>query len=92
MDIDTIVGTVAAILTTGCHIPQLKKCWETGSAGDLSLKMLLTLAGGIALWIGYGILKDDLVIVGANVVSLALVLAILRFRLREPQPSQERSG
>lgn len=48
MDIDTIVGTVAAILTTGCHIPQLRKCWETGSAGDLSLKMLLTLAGGIA--------------------------------------------
>jgi MtN3 and saliva related transmembrane protein len=95
VDIDTIVGTAAAILTTASNIPQLKKCWETGSAGDLSLKMLLTLASGVALWIGYGVLKDDLVIICANVVSLALVLAILGFRLRDPQssqPSQEQNG
>ncbi len=90
-----MVGTAAAILTTASNIPQLKKCWQTGSAGDLSLKMLITLASGVALWIGYGVLKDDLVIICANVVSLALVLAILGFRLRdrEPsQPSQQRNG
>ena len=93
-----MVGTAAAILTTASNIPQLKKCWQTGSAGDLSLKMLISLASGVALWIGYGVLKDDLVIICANVVSLALVLAILGFRLRdrEPsqpsQPSQQRNG
>ncbi len=43
------VGTVAAILTTLSNLPQLKKCWETGSAGDLSLRGFSTLAllGGI---------------------------------------------
>ena len=83
MDIETLVGTGAALLTTACNVPQLKKCWETGSAGDISLKMLLALSGGVALWIAYGVLKSDLVIVAANSVSLLLVLGILWFRVRD---------
>lgn len=84
MDIDMLIGGAAALLTTASNVPQLKKCWETRSAGDLSLKMLLALASGVALWIAYGGLKADWVIVAANTVSLALVLGILYFRLREP--------
>lgn len=83
MDIDMLIGGAAALLTTASNVPQLKKCWETKSAGDLSLKMLLALASGVALWIAYGGLKSDWVIVAANTVSLALVLGILYFRLRE---------
>jgi len=49
---------------------QLKKCWDTGSAGDLSLRMLLILATGVALWIGYGVLKGDIVIILANAVPI----------------------
>jgi MtN3 and saliva related transmembrane protein len=33
------------------YFPQLKKCWETGEAGDLSLLMLMVLTIGIALWV-----------------------------------------
>ena len=84
MDLDILVGGTAAILTTASNIPQLKKCWETKSAGDLSRKMLFALASGISLWILYGVLKSDWVIIAANVVSLALVLGILYFRLRCP--------
>ncbi len=87
MDMETLVGTAAAILTTASNVPQLKKCWETGSAGDISLKMLLALASGVALWIAYGVLKADIVIAAANGVSLLLVLGILWFRLRDPEPS-----
>jgi MtN3 and saliva related transmembrane protein len=83
MDIETLVGTGAALLTTACNVPQLMKCWQTGSAGDISLKMLLALASGVALWIAYGMLKSDPVIVAANSVSLLLVLGILWFRLRD---------
>ena len=83
MDLSTVIGTVAAFCTTVSYVPQLKKCWDTGSAGDLSLRMLLILASGVALWIGYGVLKGDLVIILANAVSLALLLAILAFKLRE---------
>jgi uncharacterized protein with PQ loop repeat len=48
---------------------QLKKCWQTGHAGDLSMTMFMVLAGGVALWIAYGFLKSDLVVVFAKAVS-----------------------
>jgi MtN3 and saliva related transmembrane protein len=84
MDFTTLVGLLAAVCTTASYYPQLKKCWETGRAGDLSLKMFATLATGVALWIVYGVLKDDLVIIVANAVSLVLLIGILYFRLRAP--------
>jgi MtN3 and saliva related transmembrane protein len=83
VDLTTIIGTVAALCTTASYIPQLKKCWATGHAGDLSLKMLLVLTAGISLWFVYGLMKKDWVIVVANGVSIALLLAILRFKLKE---------
>jgi MtN3 and saliva related transmembrane protein len=79
----TLIGLFAAFFTTFSYIPQLKKCWATGSAEDLSLKMFLILAAGIALWIVYGLLQNDPVIVVANSVSLLLLANILYFKLRE---------
>jgi MtN3 and saliva related transmembrane protein len=83
MDFTTIVGLIAAFCTTISYYPQLKKCWETGSAGDLSLRMFLTLGAGVALWVVYGFLKSDIVIILANAISLALLCGILYFKLRE---------
>ena len=45
--------------------------------------MFLVLAAGVALWVAYGFLKSDYVIVTANVVSLCALLGILYFKLRE---------
>jgi MtN3 and saliva related transmembrane protein len=83
MDFTTAVGLVAAFCTTVSYYPQLKKCWMTGSAGDLSFKMFLTLAAGVALWVVYGVLQRDFVIIAANAVSLCLLAGILYFKLRE---------
>jgi MtN3 and saliva related transmembrane protein len=83
MNATTLIGLMAALCTTASYIPQLKKCWETGSAGDLSLKMFSILAAGIALWVVYGVLQGDAVVILANSVSLLLLAGILYFRLRE---------
>ena len=83
MTVTALIGLMAALCTTASYIPQLKKCWETGSAGDLSLKMFSILAAGIALWVIYGVLQGDAVIILANSVSLVLLAGILYFRLRE---------
>lgn len=83
MSATTLIGLMAALCTTVSYIPQLKKCWETGSAGDLSLKMFSILAAGIALWVVYGVLQGDAVIILANSASLVLLAGILYFRLRE---------
>jgi MtN3 and saliva related transmembrane protein len=79
----TIVGLSAALCTTISYVPQLKKCYQTGRTGDLSLKMFLILAAGIALWVLYGVLQGDAVLVLANGVSLAFLAIILVFKLRE---------
>jgi MtN3 and saliva related transmembrane protein len=90
MDLTTVVGLLAAFCTTVSYVPQLKKCWETGSAGDLSLKTFSILATGVALWVAYGVLKSDYVIILANTISLLFLAGILYFKFREG--SQESAG
>ena len=83
MDFTTLIGLVAAFCTTVSYYPQLKKCWTTGSAEDLSLTMFITLSAGVGLWVVYGVLKNDFVIIIANAVSFALLMGILYFKLRD---------
>lgn len=83
MDPATFIGLLAALCTTVSYIPQLRKCRNTGQTGDLSLKMFLTLAVGIALWIVYGVAQSDVVIILANTVSLCLLCAILFYKMRQ---------
>jgi MtN3 and saliva related transmembrane protein len=45
--------------------------------------MLLLLVVGLTLWIIYGLMRSDLVIISANVASLTLLLGIIYFKLRE---------
>ena len=89
----TLIGLVAAFCTTVSYIPQLKKVWQTGSTEDISLKMFLILAIGVALWIVYGVLQSDAVIVLANSVSLLLLCGILFFKVRAMigWPSRQRA-
>jgi MtN3 and saliva related transmembrane protein len=83
MDMATLVGGFAAFCTTVSYFPQLKKCWETGEAGDLSLGMLFILIVGLAAWVVYGIMRSDTVVVVANSVSVCLLAGILVFKIRE---------
>jgi MtN3 and saliva related transmembrane protein len=92
MDTVTIIGLIAAFCTTFSYFPQLKKRWQTGSAGDLSLKTFATLAIGVALWVLYGFLKSDIVIILANVISFFLPIGILYFKLRERLRHQPEGG
>ncbi len=84
---ETLIGLLAGICTTASHIPQLHKSWRTGQADDLSLRMILVLGTGLALWCLYGITRGDLAIIAANGISLLLLSGILYFKLR-PNPRQ----
>jgi MtN3 and saliva related transmembrane protein len=81
--IETIIGFVAAFCTTVSYVPQVRKCWQTHSTGDLSLKMILLLAAGISLWIVYGLFRGDMVIVAANSVSLLFIANLIFFKVKE---------
>jgi MtN3 and saliva related transmembrane protein len=77
----TVIGLIAAALTTTSAIPQVVKCWRTGSSGDLSLLAVSLQASGQCLWILYGALHADAVIVVANVVSAGLTLNLVWFKV-----------
>ena len=48
-----------------------------------SLHMLLALTAGLLLWVGYGLLKSDWVIVAANSAGAALSGSVLAFKIRD---------
>src|ERR1700710_3054149 len=77
------IGVCAAVLTSLSYIPQVRKAWPRGSTKDLSLHMLIVLTTGLLLWIGYGVLKGDWVIVAANSVGAILSASILIFKIRD---------
>jgi MtN3 and saliva related transmembrane protein len=82
MDAIDILGLAAAVLTTGCLLPQVAQTWRTRSAKDLNLKMFLMMTAGIVLWLVFGILRSELSIIAANAAALLFSTTILFFKLR----------
>jgi MtN3 and saliva related transmembrane protein len=74
---------LAAALTSLSYLPQLQKAKPRNSTSDLSLKMLVALSAGLCLWVVYGVLKDDWVIMLANSIGATLSLAVLGFKIRD---------
>ena len=79
----TIIGLLAAALTSLSYLPQVKKALPAGSTDDLSSRTLTVLAAGLALWIAYGILKGDFVIIVANAVGFLLIATLIGFKIRD---------
>ncbi len=79
----TVLGLIAAALTSLSYIPQVRKAFPRGATEDISLKMLIALFSGLALWIVYGLMRTDWVIVVANGTGAALVGTVLIFKLRD---------
>ena len=82
MDKITALGIVAGIITTVSFLPQVIKTWKTRHTKDISLVMFSSLVFGMALWMIYGILKDDVPIVLANAVTIGLASIILFFKIK----------
>ncbi|MBV9561984.1 MAG: hypothetical protein JOY90_16300 [Bradyrhizobium sp.] len=77
------VGALAAFLASLSYIPQVRKAWPRGSTDDLSLGMLAALTLGLSLWIVYGAIQGDWVIVCSNAVGATLAGVVLACKLRD---------
>jgi len=77
MDAVTILGLLAAALTTVAFLPQVIKNWKTRSAGDLSFGTFGLFTAGLVLWLIYGLMINNIPIIASNVVTLALNLVNL---------------
>lgn len=82
------VGLAAGLCTTFAFVPQVLRTWRTRQADDISIGWLTIFSGGTSLWLIYGLWLGEAPIVGANGLTLLLVLVILYVKLR----TRARSG
>jgi MtN3 and saliva related transmembrane protein len=78
----TLIGIVAGIFTAISMIPQLIKIIRDKKAEDISVFSFIVLISGVALWILYGLIKDDLPIIYTNVLSFLVNITVLILSLR----------
>ena len=76
------VGSIGAMLTTLAFVPQVSKIWRSRSAKDVSLPMYVTFTGGILFWLASGVMLGSWPIIGANIVTLILALAVIVMKLK----------
>src|SRR5258706_4275421 len=77
-----LIGIIAATLTTVAFVPQVVRVWRTRSTHDISGAMFGIFSMGVVCWLGYGIVLGAWPIIIANIVTLALSLTILYFKIR----------
>lgn len=82
MDWTQIIGLAAGVCTATSLIPQVVKTIKEKKADDVSLVMLLVLGSGIALWIVYGIKRNDLPIIATNAFSLVVNITMVFLRIK----------
>lgn len=84
MGFETLIGIGASVFTSTSLIPQLVKILREKKAEDISLLMLAVLFTGLALWVWYGVLKSDLIIIFSNTFALTvnLLMGILALRYK----------
>lgn len=76
------IGALAATLTTLSFLPQVIKTWRTRSAADLSWIWLVAFSAGLFFWLLYGLAIGSWPVIGANTMTLGLVLTIAYVKWR----------
>ena len=82
VELTTVVGFIAGLVTTAANLPQVWKTYRNKSGEGLSFRMLLMLAIGVGLWLVYGIMSKSLPLIVTNALVLLLILSLLGMGLK----------
>ena len=77
-----ILGYVAGLITAFTFLPQVLKTWKTKSAKDVSLAMFLIALTNQILWLAFGILRADPVIIITYAVMLFMTSIMIALKLK----------
>lgn len=83
-----LLGLVATAFTTSSFVPQVWRTWKTRDVSGISLPTYAIITIGLALWLFYGLLKNDLPLIVANAVMVVLTGAITVMKIRFEQKSE----
>ena len=77
-----IIGVAATVLTRYSSIPQIIKGFKTKKMDDVSFWLIFYLTVGLFLYVIYGIIINDLIIIWGNVIGVIsnLILIILKIK------------
>jgi MtN3 and saliva related transmembrane protein len=73
----SLIGYLAALLTTFSVIPQIIRVYRLKESRDISLWTVSSLSAGILLWFIHGIVIGDLPVILANGVSFGLSVLMI---------------
>jgi MtN3 and saliva related transmembrane protein len=82
MDVNEVIGYVAAVCTTISFLPQALKLFKTRDTSAISLKMYSLFTFGVAAWLVFGILQSNWPIIIANGITLILASMILWYKIK----------
>lgn len=77
-----IIGIIAGILVLSSFIPQLHKAYKTKRMSDVSIYLMGLIASGMLLWVVYGIIRRDPVIIGTNAAGFVLNIILMILKLK----------
>lgn len=81
MNVIIITGIAASFLSAISSIPQLIRIIKDKKAENVSACMLIILIAGLLLWIYYGVLLKDIILITSNVISVLINSAVLFFTI-----------
>jgi len=76
-----LVGYFGSFLTSVTFVPQVYKTWQTKSAGDLSLAMLLIVLLSCIVWLVYAVALMLWPVIIANGIIGILSIMLIYFKL-----------
>ncbi|MGH9926653.1 MAG: SemiSWEET family sugar transporter [Nitrososphaeraceae archaeon] len=76
------MGTMAGILVLSSSIPQIMKAHKTKKMSDVSIYLMSLIASGLFLWVIYGFIRSDPVIIGTNATAFIQNVSLLIIKLR----------
>jgi MtN3 and saliva related transmembrane protein len=79
----SLVGSLAAALTTFAFVPQAYRSYKTRDLSGISLPMYSIFTLGVALWLVYGLFLMNWPIIIANAITFALSAIILVLKIKE---------
>jgi MtN3 and saliva related transmembrane protein len=82
MDGITILGYAACAVTALTFLPQVIKTWQEKSAKNVSLLMFVIAFINEVMWIAYGALRHDMVIVVTNVIMITMCSIMISLKLK----------
>jgi MtN3 and saliva related transmembrane protein len=82
MTLISIIGLLAAIVSTINQLPQAFKTIRSKDTHSLSLWMYIMVWIATSLWLLYGILKKDIPLILSNCISILPITYILLTKIR----------